>query len=87
MFSVLHAQRSKSSGINYPFIASVVGSMCLFETLFLLVCFVVALYTRGGDAMPFLYTIGIMAVVGSCVLLYGKHAKKNMNKRIREGKL
>ena len=84
MFSVLHAQRSKSSGINFPFIASVVGSMCLFETLFLLVCFVVALYTRGGDAMPFLYTIGIMAVVGSFLFFYGKLAKKNRNTGIRQ---
>ena len=87
MFSVLHAQRSKSSGINYPFIASVVGSMCLFETLFLLICFLVALYTRGGDALPFLYTIGIMALVGSFLFFYGKYSKKNRRTGIREGML
>ena len=87
MFSVFHSQKSKRSGINYPFIASVVGSMCLFETLFLLVCFAVALYTRGGDAMPFLYTIGIMALVGSSLFFYGKLAKKNRNTGIREGML
>lgn len=87
MFSVFHSQKSKRSGINFPFIASVVGSMCLFETLFLLVCFVVALYTRGGDAMPFLYTIGIMTLVGLSLFFYGKLAKKNRNTGIREGML
>lgn len=84
MFSVLHAQRSKSSGINYPFIASVVGSMCLFETLFLSICFFVALYTRGGDALPFLYTIGIMALVGSFLFFYGKYSKKKIGVQASE---
>ncbi len=87
MSPLLH--RKASSGINYRFIASVVGHMCLLETLFLFVCCIVALYTQGGDFLPFCYTLVIMFLVGGTLFFYGQHHKNSRSKNtgIREGML
>ena len=72
--------------INFKFVLKVVGSLCLSEILFLLICLGISVYYKGSDLLPFIYTIGVMAAVGSCFYLLGRRARMNNASR-REGML
>lgn len=63
-----------SKHINFKFVFKVVGTLCLFEILFLLLCLAIALYHKGHDTLPFIYTIGVMAAVGLSFFLIGRRA-------------
>lgn len=72
--------------INFKFVFKVVGTLCLSEILFLLICLGISVYYKGSDLLPFVYTIGVMAAVGSCFYLLGCRARMN-NANRREGML
>lgn len=73
--------------VNLPFIALVVGNMCLLETFFLMICVVTSLCYRESDMMPFLTTAGIMFLVGVGLVRYGKQKRAMSHGGLRDGML
>lgn len=80
------AVHQRKGAVDLLYTIRVVGMMCLTETFFLALCFAVALFYGGGDALPFLYTTLIMFVVGA-TLVYLTRNRKNRVQGYREGAL
>ncbi|MBB6275767.1 TrkH family potassium uptake protein [Porphyromonas circumdentaria] len=73
--------------INYPFVALVVGNMCLLEAFFLAVCSIVSLSFQENDTLPFVYTTLIMLACGAGLVVYGKQQRSKQGGNLREGML
>lgn len=73
--------------INFPFVALVVGNMCLLETFFLLICCILSLFYQEGDTLPFAYTTAIMLCCGLGLLYYGREQRSKLGGNLREGML
>ncbi len=83
----IYSNLYKTPLINFRFISLVVGSMCLIETVFLLICLAVSFYYKESDFIPFLDTIGIMFVSGIIFTALGNRKKILLKGKFREGML
>lgn len=86
--SLSHLQHTRKRPlISLPFLALVVGNMCLLETIFLLLCCIVTLFYRESDTLPFLYTTAIMLSCGVGLVYYGRRQRSGQGSSLREGML
>ena len=74
-------QRSKSNLINFKLISYVLGILLLVEGGMFLICAGISLCYNEPDYIYFIYTLGINVAVGSILLLCGKNAKTQTNRR------
>ena len=74
-------QRSKSNLINFKLISYVLGILLLVEGGMFLICAGISLCYNEPDYIYFIYTLGINVAVGSILLLYGRNAKTQTNRR------
>ena len=71
----------KNSLINPPMIARVLGILLLIEAAMFLVCMGVSLLYWESDFIYFIYCSLINLGVAGIMLLYGRNAKNNLNRR------
>lgn len=67
--------------LNIKLISKIIGSLLVLEAMLMLVCLVVALFYRGNDVYPFIWSIGITALVGLLFRLYGINADNNLSRK------
>ena len=72
--------------LNFQFVIRTLGSILILETIFLLMATGVAFLYGGADAMPLLFSAGLMLAVGILFFLIGRKANEKRSGR-REGML
>lgn len=69
---LVHSEYETKRGFNYKFVLMVLGLLCLFQVIFLVISAGVSLYYQDDGLHSLLYAIGIDLVVGITLYLFGR---------------
>lgn len=67
--------------MNFKLVYKIMGSLLFLEAMFMLLCFVIAMYYGGDDVPAFMLSILITLVVGFCLRFIGRNANNAMGRR------
>lgn len=65
--------RAAHHRLNLPFIAFIIGTMCIIECIFLLISLIVSFVTDPEPSLPLSLTLGIALAIGGVLLLIGRY--------------